>query len=374
MDAAFNASKAFATSSNHSAIVELATTVVPYALLWCAAVFLLNADSWLFLLPVVVAALFFVRLFLLFHDCLHASLFPNRRANEVCAYLLALLFFVPSRYWTEEHLAHHATAQNLDRRGRGDVMLLTVKEYLALSPFNRFAYRLLRTMPGLFLVEMIGRWQILYRLPSSGRSRASSQGIILTNIGLVVVQGTICSLAGWQNYLIILGLVYIIGGCLGVWIFVCQHEFEDSVWFRNDEWTLRRSPWSGSSFLDLPGWGHWMVNNVSYHHIHHLNPRIPGYNLAACHNSDPFFATAPTLSIRQAWRSWRCHLWDEDSGKITSISELKAKGPGGHGASPDAAQSGQNDLGVLDALYDGTRVVSVPRNDKSDLSSARSDH
>ena len=137
IDAAYLVSKSFATSSTDSAIIELFTTLVPYALLWIAAVTLLNVGSWFFLIPVVVAALFFVRLFLLFHDCLHASLFPNRRANEICAYLLALLFFVPSRYWTEEHLAHHATAQNLDRRGRGDVMLLTVKEYLALSPVQQ---------------------------------------------------------------------------------------------------------------------------------------------------------------------------------------------------------------------------------------------
>ena len=212
-------------------------------------------------------------------------------------------------------------------------------------------------MPGLFVVEMIGRWQILYRLPSSGRSGASSRGIILTNVGLVAVQGTICYLAGWQNYLIILGLIYLIGGCLGVWIFVCQHEFEDSQWFRNDEWTLRRSPWLGSSFLDLPTWGHWLVNNVSYHHIHHLNPKIPGYNLAACHRSDPFFATAPTLTLRQAWRSWRCQLWDEDARRIMSISALTAEDLERGGPSADSTEAGNNGLGVLDALYDGTSVV-----------------
>ncbi len=371
IESAFAKSKPFATSSNRSAIIELATTLVPYALLWTCAVILLDMGSLFFLVPVVIGALFFIRIFLLFHDCLHANFFVDRRANEVCAYLLGLLFFVPSRYWTEEHLAHHATAQNLDRRGRGDVILLTVKEYLELSPMNRLAYRLLRTLPGLFVVEMIGRWQILYRLPSSGRSRAAARGIMFTNIGLIGVQGTICYLAGWQNYLIIFGLVYLIGGCLGVWLFVSQHDFEDSQWQNNSDWTLRRSPWAGSSFLDFPRWGHWMVNNVSYHHIHHLNPKIPGYNLAACHNSDPFFATAPTLTFCQAWQSWRCQLWDEEARKIVSIREAEKNYETNSRTLVSATKEGKNGHGLFDVLYDGTSIVDGPAAPKADDNPAR---
>lgn len=355
IDAAYAATKPFATSSTMSALFELGVSLGTYASLWVVAVALLDAGSGLFVPVCVIAALFFMRLFLLFHDCLHASLFPQRRANQVCAFLLGLLFFVPAQYWTEEHLAHHATAQNLDRRGRGDVIMLTVAEYLALSRFDRLVYRLLRTLPGLFVVEMLGRWQVLYRLPLTARSGRAARGIMLTNLGLLVVQGSILYLAGWQNYLIVFGLIYLVGGSLGVWIFVLQHDFEGSEWRRDDQWTLRRSPWSGSSFFDLPRAGHWLLNNVTYHHIHHLNPRIPGYNLRACHESDPMFATAPTIGLGDAWRCWTCQLWDEDAGRLISIREAeRSESASGH-LPAEASVVGSPRL--IGAIRDGTAVV-----------------
>jgi omega-6 fatty acid desaturase (delta-12 desaturase) len=208
-------------------------------------------------------------------------------------------------------------------------------------------------------MEMIVRWQVLYRIPSTGRSGAARTGIILTNLGLVVVQGTICYLSGWQNYLVVFGLIYLTGGSLGVWIFVAQHDFEESVWKRDDDWTLRRSPWAGSSFLDLPRVGHWLLNNVSYHHIHHLNPKIPGYNLAACHNSDPIFATAPTIGLRDAWKCWRCQLWDEEAGKLVSVRQAEAgereRMDQGRGEAEEAPDGKSHRM--FDALYDGTMIA-----------------
>ena len=319
VDAAFAATLPYARSSSRAAMVELVTTVVPYGLLWVLAFKLLDAGSLLFLLPVFCLGLLLIRLFLLFHDCLHAALFPQRRHNQICAFLLGLLFFVPSRYWTEEHLTHHATAQNLDRRGRGDVYLMTVKEYMALARWKKLSYRALRTLPGLFVVEIIIRWQILYRIPASAHSPRAARGILLTNAGLVGVVGIQCLLMGWQSYLVIQSLLMLVGGSIGVWIFVLQHEFEATAWRRDTDWDPRVSPWFGSSFLDLPAAGHWLLNNVSFHHIHHLNPKIPGYHLGACHHSNPILQTAPSLTLVNALESWKCQLWDEDADRVTSI-------------------------------------------------------
>lgn len=327
IDAAYQATLPFAKRSNRAAAFELATTLVPYAICWFLAYRLLESGSIFFLLPVVVLGLLLIRLFLLFHDCLHAALFPKRRHNQICAFLLGLLFFVPSRYWTEEHLMHHATAQNLDQRGRGDVYLMTVKEYMALSPLYKVLYRMLRTLPGLFVVEIIGNWQILYRFPWHANSPRAARGILWTNLGLVGVVGTMCLLVGWQNYLIIQSLLMLVGGLIGVWVFVLQHEFEDTKWRRHADWDPRLTPWYGSSFLDLPAVGHWLLNNVSYHHIHHLNPTVPGYNLAECHKSYPPFQTAPTLTLRGALKSWKCQLWDEEADRITSIRAAEASRP-----------------------------------------------
>jgi omega-6 fatty acid desaturase (delta-12 desaturase) len=314
----------YARSSNGKAAWEIVSTLIPYIALWYGAVTLLDAGNFWFLLPVIGIALLYIRFFLLFHDCLHANLFPEPRSNRIAAFLIGLIFNVPSRYWKEEHLMHHATAQNLDRRGRGDVLLLTVKEYRALKPRDRLMYRAVRSWPGLFFIEMIVRWLFLYRLPGTAHSQKAARGILWTNLGCVCLIGFMVWAVGWKDYLIIQSLVIVIGGGLGVWIFVAQHEFEDTKWERAEHWTPRLTPWAGSSYLKLPAFGHWILNNVSYHHIHHLNPRVPGYHLAACHKSNPVFDTAPSLTLKDAWRCWKCQLWDEDAGRVVSFAHNAA--------------------------------------------------
>lgn len=321
---AFKATRIFTQKSNKKALFELAITLIPYVLGWLAAHHLLEAGSWLFLIPVIVLGLLVIRLFLLFHDCLHMALFPKRQHNQICSFLLGLLYFVPSQYWTEEHNAHHATSQNLDRRGRGDVYLMTVDEYKSLTPFQKLLYRAARSFPGLFIVEIIGRWIFLYRLPSYAHSKRAARGIMWTNLGVAIVVALQCWLMGWVNYVIIQGLMMLVGGLFGVWIFVLQHEFPEAQWFRDGEWDKHLSPWLGSSFFDVPKPIHWLLNNATYHHIHHLNPAVPGYNLAQCHASNPIFATAPRVTLKTAAQSWKCQLWDEQARRITSIAAVES--------------------------------------------------
>jgi omega-6 fatty acid desaturase (delta-12 desaturase) len=50
----------------------------------------------------------------------------------------------PYGFWRDAHAVHHATSGNLDRRGTGDITMLTVREYLALSLWRRLLYRAYR--------------------------------------------------------------------------------------------------------------------------------------------------------------------------------------------------------------------------------------
>ena len=79
----------------------------------------------------------------------------------------------------------------------------------------------------------------------------------------------------------------------------------------------------GSSYYNLPKIMQWFSGNIGFHHIHHLNPLIPNYNLERCHYSDPFFQKAPELSLFSSFKTVKFRLWDEVNGKMISFRELK---------------------------------------------------
>ena len=114
-------------------LLALATSVVPFLGLWYLMYRLLDVSYLLALLLAVPAAGFLVRTYIVFHDCAHGSFLPGKRANTWLGAVLALIVFTPYARWKRDHVVHHATAGDLDRRGAGDVPTLTVAEYNARS-------------------------------------------------------------------------------------------------------------------------------------------------------------------------------------------------------------------------------------------------
>src|SRR5690242_2828153 len=125
--------------------LQIATSALPYLAL-CAVMYLtLDLVSPVLTLAIaVLAAGFLVRVFVVFHDCAHGSLFPSKRANARVGTVMGLLVLSPFRRWRHDHAVHHATSGDLDRRGVGDILTLTVAEYRARSRRGRLAYRMLR--------------------------------------------------------------------------------------------------------------------------------------------------------------------------------------------------------------------------------------
>ena len=90
----------------------------------------------------IPAAGFLLRTYIVFHDCAHGSFLPSKRANAWLGIALGLLVWAPFLSWRHSHAVHHATAGDLDRRGVGDVLTLTVAEYRASGWRRRLGYRL----------------------------------------------------------------------------------------------------------------------------------------------------------------------------------------------------------------------------------------
>src|SRR5439155_8964926 len=112
-------------------LLDIATSVVPYLALSVLMYITLDVSYLLALALAIPAAGFLLRTYIVFHDCAHGSFLPSKRANAWLGIALGLLVWAPVLSWRHSHAVHHATAGDLDRRGVGDVLTLTVAEYRA---------------------------------------------------------------------------------------------------------------------------------------------------------------------------------------------------------------------------------------------------
>jgi len=316
-DAALRAAVArFRTPSLPRAVWQLASTLGGFVGV-CAAMYAsLELSYGLTLGLAVVAAGLIVRLFIIQHDCGHSSFFGSRRANVALGRLCGLITFTPFANWRRQHAGHHAVWNNLDRRGSGaDIYstCLTVSEYQTLAPRRRLLYRLSRhpAIAGLLLPPLV--FLLLYRIPFDTPKdwRRERLSVHATNAGIAALFLGLGLVLGFERVLQVQLPIMVIASIIGVWLFAVQHRFEETLWQRDAEWRFGAASLQGSSYLKLPRILQWFTGNIGFHHIHHLNPRIPNYRLSACHAAIQQLQAVPSLSLWDALRAPFFALWDE---------------------------------------------------------------
>jgi acyl-lipid omega-6 desaturase (Delta-12 desaturase) len=311
-----------------AALWQIANTLIPYAALWYLMYLSLPVSWWLTVPLAVLAGGFLVRVFIIFHDCGHGSFFKSRRANDALGFVTGLLTFTPYCHWRWEHALHHATAGDLDRRGIGDVWTLTVQEYLEASRWKRFAYRLARNPFILFVLAPLFLFLVKQRFPSSSAPQRERNSVYWTNLGVAALAAGLIWLFGFKTYLVLQLGVMMLAAVAGVWLFYVQHQFEGVYWERGEQWDYCTAALKGSSFYKLPKVLQWFSGNIGYHHIHHLSPRIPNYNLEKCHEAEPLFQTVKPVTFFSSFKSLTFRLWDEQRRKLVGFGAVKRRASG----------------------------------------------
>jgi len=306
-------------------VMDLATSVVPYVLLFVAMYLALDVSVLLTLALAVPAAGFLVRSYIVFHDCTHGSFMPSKRANAWVGRIIGLLVYSPFEAWKHEHWMHHASAGDLERRGDGDVETLTVDEYYARGWAGRAAYRVFRNPLVMFTLGPIFALVIGPRLISRGMRPRIRHSVMLTNVAVVVMVAVLVTLMGWSAFLLVQGPLVILAGGAGIWLFYVQHQFEDAYWEDSASWSYAEAALQGSSYLRLPKVLQFFSGNIGLHHVHHLNARIPNYNLQRAHDENPVFHDVPTLTFWDGIKACRLKVYDEDSGRLLTWAEAKRR-------------------------------------------------
>ncbi len=206
----------YAMPDTWHSVWQILNSVVPFIAMWALMVVSLRVGFWLTLLLAFPSAGFMVRMFIIFHDCCHGSFFRDHRANEIVGSLLGLLVMTPFYQWKHDHAIHHATAGDLDRRGTGDVLTLTVKEYLTLPWYKKFGYRILRNPLILFTVGSFIDFVILQRFATPTAGKRERTSVVWTNVALAALVIILMRTVGWQAFLLVEIPILLIATSAGV--------------------------------------------------------------------------------------------------------------------------------------------------------------
>ena len=316
--------KPYSASNNRKAMIQTISTLPTY-------LFLLAVTSGLFLdgnygwaiISSVFSGLFMVRVFILFHDCTHGSFFNSKKLNTLWGHIFGVFCFTPFASWKKEHDLHHGSVGNLDRRGVGDIWTLTVEEYQAKSLGVRVIYRIFRNPFFLFTIAPFVKFSILNRLPRAKGKKQEQLSLLIGNLGIFAVHLLFATIFGWRAYLSAQYLSVAVAAASGVWLFYVQHQFEEVYWSQAGDWDSVEAALKGSTFYQLPCFFEWMSGYIGYHHIHHLNSKIPNYELKAAYENIEALQKVKTVNLRESFALAGLHLYDDVKGTMIAFRQLK---------------------------------------------------
>jgi omega-6 fatty acid desaturase (delta-12 desaturase) len=298
----------------------------------CAVMYLcVTVSLWLALPLSALAAGFLVRIFIIQHDCGHGSFFRSRRANDLIGMLCSLMTLTPYAFWRRQHARHHGSWNNLDRRAESGLDIysscMTVAEYRALGRWRRAIVRFTNhpVVANLLLPPVL--FIIVYRAPFDAAKtwRSERFALYLTDIALVALIGGLGLFLGYGRVAAVQLPIMVGASIIGVWLFSIQHRFEDAWWAPEGNWDFGAAALRSTSHLHLPRILQWFTGNIGFHHVHHVNPRIPNYRLEECHKANNGLQSAPKLTFGTALRGLRFTLWDSDLGRLVPFRSAAAQ-------------------------------------------------
>jgi omega-6 fatty acid desaturase (delta-12 desaturase) len=201
-----------------------------------------------------------------------------------------------------------------------------VREYLGLSRWRRFRYRLYRHPLVMFGIGPAYLFLVKHRLPIAEMRSGWGPWLstMFTNAAIALLVVTTMWFVGVAPFMLVHVPIALLAASIGVWLFYVQHQFENTVWAKDSAWKLHEAALHGSSHYDLPIVMRWFTANIGIHHVHHLCSRIPYYRLPRVLRDHPELQGTGRLTLLQSFRCLGLALWDESRRRLISFHELRA--------------------------------------------------
>jgi len=271
----------------------------------------------------ILSALLMMRAFIMYHDYMHNAILSRSRVAWWLFRLYSVLSLTPPSSWRNSHNYHHGHVGEIAADSAGAFALMTTDEWRNASLAERLAYRIERhpmTIVGGYFTIFFLSVTLLPFLRNPSRHWDS----LLVLLGHIALVAALWVFGGFDVAFFAVLLPMMIASMFGSYLFFAQHSFEDMRVLSAETWTSRRAAMESSSYLKLNKVMRWFTGNIGYHHIHHLNVRIPFYRLPEAMKAIPELQSPVTitLSLKDIRASFRCCLWDEGLQRMISYREF----------------------------------------------------
>jgi len=273
----------------------------------------------------VMAGLLLVRMFVIYHDHQHHTILAKSKAADILMAAFGIYMLAPTSIWKRSHDHHHKHNSKLFSASIGSFPIATRQKFQAMSGGERIGYLAIRhplTIGlGYFTMFLIG--MCVASFISSPRKHIDSLIALVLHITASVL---IFVYLGWLTWLLFFFVPFLIAFALGSYLFYAQHNFPGVTFCCNKDWAYDKAALESSSYMVMNPVMHWFTGNIGYHHIHHLNAKIPFYRLPEVMNHFPELQKAKTTSLhpKEVFACLRLKVWDQEKGSMISLRELAA--------------------------------------------------
>ncbi len=272
----------------------------------------------------LAASLLLVRIFVIYHDFLHYTILRGSNIAKAIFTFIGLYMLNPPSIWKRSHDHHHKHNSKLYTSSIGSFPIVTKQKYLSLSRKDRFVYLFIRhpltIISGYFFVFIWGMCLCsLYRNPSK---HLDSAWALLLHFGIGI---TVFLTLGWTAFLLGFLAPAIISSAIGSYLFYAQHNFPTATFYDKEGWTYIGAALESSSYMKMNPVMQWFTGNIGYHHIHHVNAKIPFYRLPEVYDAFPEFQNAKTTSLHplEIQHCLQMKVWDPEKNRMIKMAELK---------------------------------------------------
>lgn len=281
------------------------------------------APYWFIKLPLaIVAGLIWVRVFIFFHDWLHKAILWDSKLGHGIMTAVGLVTLVPPSVWQETHDYHHQNNTKMLGASIGSYPLVTVGMYKALKPNLQFWYRFARhpltILFGYFTVFIGG--MCVSAFARNKQKHWQGPASLIVHFGLIAGVTLFFGFAAAFWHIIAVAFV---ACAAGGYLFYAQHNFPDIKLKGRRDWNYAFAALKGSSMMDMNPVMHWLTGNIGYHHVHHLNHKIPFYRLPEAMAAIPELQEPGRTSWAPSdvWACLRLKLWDPDKQRMVTWAE-----------------------------------------------------
>ncbi len=271
----------------------------------------------------IFSAMMLARFFIIFHDFQHHTILYKSILANIIFVVFGIYMLSPPSIWKRSHDFHHNHNAKLYSASIGSYPIMTKQKFLEASESDRFYYLAVRSPINMFFAYfttfMFG--MCIQSFISSPRRHWDSLIVLIFHYSFAIF---LFVHFGWLTWFLVFFLPFFLSHMLGAYLFYAQHNFPDAIFRDKEEWTYANAALDSSSYMKMNPFMQWVTANIGFHHIHHLNSRIPFYRLPEAMKNIKELQNpkVTTLKLSDIKKCLRLKVWDPDLNKMIGYEEM----------------------------------------------------